>query len=225
MTTIIIVGEGQTEEAFVRDVLAPSFVADSIFIEPRVIRTSSSSRGGALERPRVLRYLRNTLREREDTYVTTLFDLYRLPIEFTHAIAQLPSDPVRRAAKIEKHFSELVIAEAGCRADRFFAYLQPYEFEALLFSDVEGLVRIEPEWGSYLPELQAARVEHASPEHINDGPTTHPSARLQTLSHPTYDKVRHGPIAATEITLARIERECQHFAQWVNKLRTLPNLV
>lgn len=75
MIEVIAVGEGQTEETFVRDVVAPAFWHLDVSMQSRLIRTSRSGRGGALVADRVVRFLRNTLRERNDTYVTTLFDL------------------------------------------------------------------------------------------------------------------------------------------------------
>jgi predicted RNA-binding Zn-ribbon protein involved in translation (DUF1610 family) len=38
------------------------------------------------------------------------------------------------------------VAAAGCQPGRFIPYIQPYEFEALLFSDVPTLTRVEPGW-------------------------------------------------------------------------------
>ena len=68
MTEVLVVCEGQTEQSFVGDVLAP-FLAERghVLSEPRIIPTSRRGRGGALTRDRVIRYIRNTLRERGDT--------------------------------------------------------------------------------------------------------------------------------------------------------------
>jgi hypothetical protein len=66
MSDVIIVCEGQTEQRFVGDVLAP-FLAERSVVSPRIIPTSPRGKGGALTRTRVLRYLRNTLREHGDT--------------------------------------------------------------------------------------------------------------------------------------------------------------
>ena len=82
MTEVIIVGEGQTEEVFIKEILGPALAKNDIFVHPRLIGTSRYSKGGSLKAQRVLRFLRNTLRERQDTYVTTFFDLYALPSDF-----------------------------------------------------------------------------------------------------------------------------------------------
>ena len=225
MTDVIVVGEGQTEETFVRDMLAPALAAESVFLEPRLIRTSPTGRGGALSYPRVLRYLRNTLRQRGDTYVTTFFDLYRLDDAFPgFSESTTLQDPLARAALIETLLSEAVILEAGCRENRFFAHVQPYEFEALLFADVAKLVDIEPAWKPFTAQLSAVRARAESPEHIDDGSDTHPSERLRRILRPGYQKTLHGPLAVLHIGLSQLGEECRHFAQWLGKLLSLEPL-
>src|SRR5436305_10286562 len=116
---VIVVAEGQTEETFVRDVLAPLFGARDIFLYARPIATSKRGRGGALSRDRVLSFLRKTLRERAETYVTTLFDLYGLRPDFPGVAAAPAPDPIARCAAIEAAFANVVAADSGCRHDRF----------------------------------------------------------------------------------------------------------
>ena len=226
MIEVIVVGEGQTEEAFIRDVMAPPLAVEGIYLQPRLISTSCQARGGALTPDRVLRFLRNTLRERADTYVTTLFDLYRLAPDFpgTQAATAL-SDPLARVGLIEAAFAASVIERSECRAERFLAYIQPYEFEALLFSGIERVAEVESQWQSQLEPLRQARNCARSPEHINDGPTTHPSARLATLRHPRYQKTLHGPQIAGRIGLEQIRAECSHFAAWLTRIGSLRRLI
>jgi hypothetical protein len=221
-----IVCEGPTEERFVWNVLAPTFWPRNRNIRPRLIPTSHYSRGGALSRDRILRYLRNTLRERGDVYVTTFFDLYGLTQDFP-GVTETASikDPIARATTIEALFAEAVVREAECRADRFVPHIQPFEFEALLFSDVSRFLEVEPEWQTYLHSLESARRSASSPEHINDGQDTHPSARLKNLLRPSYQKVLHGTAVATRIGLDRIRAECVHFTNWLNRIENLSPLM
>jgi SWI2/SNF2 ATPase/Domain of unknown function (DUF4276) len=128
---VVVVAEGQTEETFVRDVLAPELAPGMIFLSAGLVGTSPTQGGGALSYPRVQRYLRNTLRERSDTYVTTFFDLYRLDRGFPGADeAAVLRDPPAKAGLIETRFREAVIEAASCREERFLAHIQPYEFVA-----------------------------------------------------------------------------------------------
>ena len=202
-------------------ILGPELADSNVFVEARLIPTSPKGKGGALSGQRVLRFLRNTLRQRRDTHVTTFFDLYGLTSDFP-GLAGSPPDPLDRAAAIEASLHEEVVRVARCRPDRFLPHIQPYEFEALLFSDTSHFARERPEWEQRSEELAAARREAASPEHINDGPDTHPSARLERLAG--YHKVRHGTALAKRIGLDRIRDECRHFAGWLSRLESLPAL-
>ncbi len=170
---------------------------------------------------RIVRLLRDTLRQQRDTYVTTFFDLYGLPSDFPGP-AVSPADPLEHAAAIETALHAEVVCAARCRPDRFLPHIQPYEFEALLFSDTSHFARERPEWEQPAEELAAARRAAASPEHINDGPDTHPSARLRQLRG--YHKVRDGTAVAERIGLDRIRRECAHFGEWLTRLESLPVL-
>lgn len=221
MKTVILVGEGQTEESFVKQVLAPGLAVRSVFVQPRLIRTSPTGKGGALSRQRVLRFLRNTLRERSDTFVTTLFDLCQLPSDFPGANeASHNPDPVARAKITEHAFGKAVVDYARCRPERFIPHIQPYEFEGLLFSDPARFADVEPKWSAFTAKLQSVRDEAPSPEHINDDARTHPSARLKILM-PRYRKVRHGILVSKAIGLDRIRKECSHFNRWLTSLESL----
>lgn len=222
MIEVIVVGEGPTEETFVRDVLAPELAHRGISLQPRLINTSPGKKGGALAAERVLRFLRKTLRERADTYVTTFFDLYGLRSDMPGVDASRgTADPLRRTRTIEQALTDTVVAESGCRNDRFFAHLQPHEFEALLFSDVSRFGEAHGDWKQFVADLQRARDAANTPEHINDGPDTHPSARLLNLLRPRYDKVLHGSFVGALIGLPRIRSECRHFDAWPTKIESL----
>ena len=197
------------------EILQPAVAHWNVFVKPRLIPTSPVQKGGSLTGQRVLRFLRNTLRQRRDTYITTLFDMYGLPADFP-GVAVSRRDPVQRATAIEEPLHEEVVQIAECRSDRFLPYIQPYEFEALLFSDTSKLAHERPGWDE---ELAAARRGAASPEHINDGP----SARLERLAG--YHEVRHGTARAGRIGLGRIREECRHFAAWLTRLESLSALV
>lgn len=168
--------------------------------------------------------MRNTLRERHETYVTTFFDLYRLDGDFPGRAEALEiRDPVQRAEAIEARFGAAIVNEAGCRPDRFLPHVQPYEFESLLFSGVEVLPQVYSEWKAFLEPLRRARQEVPSPEHIDDGAETHPSARLGVL-RPRYEKVLHGPAITKRIGIERLRAECAHFSAWLNQIESLAPL-
>ncbi len=225
MTDLVFVGEGQTEESFARDVLAPELLDRELYVNPRLIHTSTYGKGGALSWARVRRFLRNTLRERRDTYVTTFFDLYRLDRSFPGwEEGQALRDPLARVREIERHVHTAIVEEAGCRESRFIPHIQPYEFEALVFADPSALGVTDTRWLRTIDELRQARAAVPSPEHINDGETTHPSARLKTLLDPSYQKVLHGVTVTKTIGLTRIRQECAHFNDWLTTIENIQPL-
>lgn len=225
MKRVCVVCEGQTEETFVRDVLAPAFSPMGIFLIGETIETSVGHKGGALSYERVRKHLRNTLNQKSAPIVTTLFDLYRLDTNFPeYAAAQQATTLDRKLSILTSAMHTDLIELTKCNAARFIPYVQPYEFEALLFSDVDGLTGIDPAWAHANAALRAVREKAISPEHINDRPETKPAAHLEReLACPSYRKQRHGPIAATAIGLAKIEQECHFFAGWIKQLRSLAN--
>lgn len=225
MTNLVFVGEGQTEESFARDVLAPELWDRELYLNARLIRTSASAKGGALNWDRVKRFLRNTLRESGDTYVTTFFDLYRLNQSFPGwDDGQALGDPLDRARAIERRFHRAIVEEAGCRESRFIPHIQPYEFEALIFANPDAVASTDTRWLRTVAELQQVRAAVPSPEYINDGETTHPSARLRALLVPSYRKVLHGVAITKRIGIAQIRQECAHFNDWLTTIENIQPL-
>mgnify|MGYP000983954799 CR=1 FL=1 len=225
MRRVVVVCEGETEEEFVRDVLAPSFYGIGLNLEPQMIETSPGNRGGGLNYDRVKPHLRNVLRQSSAPVVTTLFDLYKLDKRFPgFEQSKGVPDLGQRLNLLQCEFHADVVAEAGCQPYRFIPYIQPYEFEALLFSDVQTLISVETGWSQALKKLLPVREAAISPEHINDRPETKPSAHLErVLIAPKYRKRRHGPVAAQKIGISKIESECAFFAQWLQQIRELAN--
>ncbi|WP_284507064.1 DUF4276 family protein [Caballeronia sp. ATUFL_M2_KS44] len=221
---VVIVGEGQTEETFVRDVLAPELASHGVHAESRLIKTSKHGRGGGLNLDRVRFALRQVLLQRSDTYVTTLFDLYGLGPTFPGFAESRHSSPRSRAARIENLLADDVVTHARCRRDRFVPHVQPHEFEALLFSDIRRFGEVDAGWAVFESDLDRVRTAFETPEHINDSPLTAPSKRLASLLRPKYDKVRHGPALAHRIGLHKIRAACPHFDAWIHRLINLQPL-
>ena len=126
-----------------------------------------------------------------------------------------------KASVVESELLAEVQREMGARFDagRFVPYVMMHEFEALLFSDCEGFAR-----GIDRPEvavsLQAIRDGFASPEEIDDSPETAPSKRVEALVS-GYQKPLMGALAALEIGLGAMRRECPHFGAWLRRLEAL----
>lgn len=220
LRTVFVVCEGQTEETFISRVVAPEFYRHGLNLVAQLVETSSGHKGGALSYDRVKRHLRNNLRRLSQPVVTTLIDLYRLDNGFP-GFADAAGKPLDQRLRIlNAAFHQNIVREAKCRPDHFLPYIQPFEFEALLFSDTAAVTDLETGWASAAALLAAARAGAPSPEHINDGANTKPAARFRRhLTNPPYNKVLHGPNAAELIGLAKIESECKFFAAWLEQLR------
>ena len=223
MRRAVVVCEGQTEEAFISGVLYPAFAGYGLHLQGITVETSPGHKGGAMRYDRLRPALRNALANGRVVAVTTLIDLYKLATDFPgYASAMAQPHLNARLNALEAELHAAVVNHCGCDSARFIPHIQPHEFEALLFSDVTSLVTVEAGWSNSLAALTQARAGAATPEDINHGHGTKPSARLESLLRgPSYRKVRHGPIAAERIGLAKMEAECPHFAGWLARLRQL----
>lgn len=222
MQEVIVIAEGQTEEAFIKKVVAPVFHPQQIYLKPILMNTSSTSKGGGVNFDRLKKNVRNILRSNENLILTTFLDLYKLDTSFPNfERAQQLQDVYLRVGNLEQALHQALIDFVGCHPNRIIPYVQPYEFEGLLFSDVEQLCSIEPTWQRSHATLQRMRDEVDSPEHINNGYETKPSKRLEDNLHPKYKKTTHGPRIAQHIGTEKIELECAHFKSWMDKIRAL----
>ena len=222
MVEVVVFTEGQTEEQFIKQVIAPMLLPLAVFVKPQLLNTSRDARGGAVSFERLQFNARNTLKMRSSPILTTFIDLYALDTKFP-AFEESKSqiDMLKRVACLEEALHKAIIKHVECRPERFIPHIQPYEFEGLLFSDVNALCRTEPSWSNALKRLTEVRNEFISPEHINDGYDTKPSKRLGDILNPKYRKTRHGPLAVKQITLTVIEAQCVHFHSWLDRLRAL----
>jgi hypothetical protein len=222
MLEIIVFAEGPSDEQFIKRVVAPALRPLHLFLKPETLKTSQQASGGAVSFDRLKFYARNALRQKPDAILTTFFDLYGLVADFPHYHDSMKLPDVYQGARsIETAMHQAIVAQIGCRPDRFIPHIQPYEFEGLLFSDVNALVDVEPDWKDCLEPLQQVRAEFDTPEHINNSFETKPSKRLEDMLRPKYKKTRHGPLIADSIGLHNIEAECVHFKAWLDRLRAL----
>lgn len=219
---VIVFAEGPSDEQFIKRIVAPMLRPLQIYLKPQQLNTSKNAKGGAVSFDRLVFNARNTLRQYPDTTLTTFLDLYGIDTDFPEFLsAKNAVDVYARVKVMEEAMTQAIIAHVGCRPERFIAYLQPYEFEGLFFSDVNALIRTEPDWIRQQAKLQKMRDDFVTPEHINDSPETSPSKRLEKTLQPKYKKTRHGPLIAEQVTLACMERECVHFKSWLDRLRSL----
>jgi len=222
MQEVIVFVEGQSEEQFIKQIVAPVFRQQQIFLKPQMLNTSKNAKGGGLSFDRFKFNAKNTLKQYPNAVLTTFFDLYQLDTGFPsfNAACQC-SDVYERVDLLEKALHTDVTSSVGCRSERFIPYIQPYELEGLWFSDVEQLVQVEPNWANSFFKLQKERDGFLTPEHINGSYETKPSKRLGDALSPKFKKTLHTVPIAERVTLTKIELECKHFKKWMDKIRTL----
>lgn len=218
MMRILVLCEGQTEETFVRDVLGPHFQPTGKWLIPtclvtKKLKTGHAFRGGVTSYARIRRDVLNLLRDSDAACVTTLLDYYALPPDFPGKPSLQGGTPYDRVKRLEDAFG----ADIG--HPRFIPNLVLHEFEALLLVQPETIAEVMTQ------PAEAARFgddfdRFASPEEINEGIHTHPSARIRgALSG--YRKVLHGSLIAARIGLETIRRRCPHFDGWLSALEAL----
>lgn len=216
MKRILILCEGQTEETFVNDTLNPHLVTYQRWAVPILASTkrtaTGSHRGGIVSYAKLRREIDKLLRDSDARCVTTMIDYYGLPADFPAKAAVQGQSPYERVAFLERALAD-DIGDV-----RFYPFLMLHEFEALLFSEPDTLREyLRP---ADLQRLFGSLAQCATPEEINDGPDTHPAARI-TRSKPDYSKPIDGILIAKAIGLATMRERCPHFAQWVGYLESV----
>jgi hypothetical protein len=156
----------------------------------------------------------------DDSWFSTMVDLYRLPNDFPgYDICQAISEPRRRVECLEDQFARDVREQFGDGVinRRFIPYIQLHEFEALLFSDPDKFLDAFPDAGPAIAELHAIRARYGGPEDIDGDETKTPSKQILRVL-PDFVKTVSGILIAKRIGLAVFRRECPHFDEWIAKL-------
>jgi hypothetical protein len=217
---VYIVVEGQTEQTFVRNVLAPYMGQWGIYLHPRLIG-KPGHKGGDIRFDRAKVDIINFLKQRNDTYVSSMFDYFRINKEWPglNDIRGKTLTIEQKAKTVEDAMMKENVNELPqCNPEkRFIPYIQMHEFEALLFSDAHTLAeRAEID----LPRVQAILNEYNNPEEINDDPVKAPSKQLETLKH-NYRKIALGTEISNAIGIPNIRAKCRHFDNWLKKFEIL----
>jgi len=216
---VVIVVEGQTEQTFVRDVLAPQMGFKGIYLHAALIG-KPGHKGGDIRFERAKEDIGNFLKQRPDIHISTMFDYYRLEAGWPGnvrtpgrqtAIEKAKKVETETSAKIKELFPDHNVD------GRFIPYIEMHEFEALLFSDASILANkldVNPS------NIEDILDECGEPEEIDDGPDTTPSKRLISL-YSSYRKVAMGKTISEAVGVQVIRQKCPHFDNWVTKIEQL----
>ncbi len=205
--------EGQTEESFVRELLIEYFSSQGVHLNPILVRTSRTGKGGVVSYAKIRRQVERKCLEDSTSCVTTMIDLAKLPTDFPGKDSILDSwGPVQRVEHLEAQWRNDL-----CHRN-FYPNIVLHEFESLLFSDLRHFSA----WfcSKEVNRLLLERQPFSSPELVNEGPETTPFKRISRCC-PKYQKTLHGPLIALDIGLDAIRRECEHFNSWIEGLVSL----
>lgn len=218
MTRLLMLVEGQSEEIFVNQTLAPHLAEHGVYVDPILLWTKrlpsgGGFRGGTSNWRQIQKSLIPLTRD-GNAWVTTLLDFYGLPEDVPgYEEALRPGDPRERVMALEACMA------AEIRHQRFIPFLALHEFEAWVFCDAEVLAKHFDR--ADLSEKVAQAIAIAGePELINHGKDTHPKARLQAMAT-GYKETSDGPTLLSKIGIPAIRTACPHFAAWLDRLEAL----
>lgn len=217
---VYIIVEGQTEQTFIRELLGPKLGHSGIYLHP-VLIGKPGHKGGDIRFERAKIDIGNFLKQRPDTFISTMFDFYGIETSWPgRAEIQSSDTALEKAGKIEKEtLSEIKKSFPDLNiTNRFIPYIEMHEFEALLFSDAPTLAN---KIGVNPVEIDNILSECGGPEEINDDHKSSPSKRLQNLLDKKYRKVAMGKTIAEAIGIQTIREKCPHFNEWLERLELL----
>ena len=216
MKRVIIVVEGQTEQEFVKQCIAPYMLAKYGIISVTARLIGKPSHKGGDVRFNRLKVDLNILLHEPNVVVSTFIDFFKLANDFPNA------DNCRQYNRSEDKIAclEQSLAEV-INAPTFIPYIQRHEFEALLFASDRGFNKyFKTETCERLADVSQ---RYPNPEDINN--TEPPSYRIMNIVQHCegfrYDKVTSGNILALEIGVEMMIATCPRFAVWVDQVGKL----
>ncbi|MEZ4631739.1 MAG: DUF4276 family protein [Deinococcales bacterium] len=189
MKLVHILVEGQSEETFIKEVLAQHLYTFDLNLIPIIVKTKKlqkgpQHKGGLVNYDHLKRDLKDLLQNKAVDKVTTMFDLYALPGNFPK-LGEIYQKGVEKALELEKALFEDV------NHPKLLPYIQVHEFETLLFSDVSKFALDFSE--AEVRQLQEIAAMFSSPEDINETSEGAPSKRIFSVLGKKYQKTLHGP--------------------------------
>ena len=216
---VIAVVEGKTEQVFIESILAPYLGHRNIGISATQV-SKPGQKGGDVRFSKVKRDISGHLKQRSDTYVTTLVDYYGTKewpglerLTSNHSPADI-ADLLNTEAKRE--MSQVLQSSVDVEK-RFIPYIAIHEFESLLFSDSFILA---DELGVNQQLVDAILEQCGEPESINNSEQTAPSKRLESL-YSQFKKTTTGIAIAERIGIEPMREACPLFNAWLDEFERL----
>lgn len=222
MADVYVVVEGYGEHGFLRECVAPYLGSRGVFVHPALVG-KPGHKGGVRPWPAVRKDITNFLkmnRKGRPVHVSTMFDYFRLPMDWPGRAEAAGKPMTERASHVEQRLAADVASHVGddLNTDLFIPYIQMHELESLVLAEPQSLAA---EFLGQEEAVQAlvASIRGMAPEEINDGPTTAPSKRICSQL-PEYDR-RKAQAAVNVLYLTGLpvlRQRCPHFHQWLVRL-------
>ena len=229
MIHLYIIVEGQSEEKFVKEVLAPYFANKNIFLYAECVITGQTKlgkacKGGGNSYKLYKNHIRKRIKQYEkqsNYYFSTMIDLYAIPNDFPKIdeAKRYYSDKYQYVSFLEDAFCN----DVGKR--NFLPYIQLHEFETLLFCNIDAIVDefFDLEDAHLRNRIEEDISSYDNIELINDSHATAPSKRLDSYTNGEYcgrkTTASINILKATSIEI--IKERCSHFNDWLNKIENL----
>jgi hypothetical protein len=214
---LYILCEGQTEDRFIKEILAPHLLPQNIYATPIICETKRTVgkkyKGGVSKYSKIKNELEILCKGDPTAFVTTMLDYYKLPNDTPGK--GTTGDIYKIASEIETSVNANL---GGLR--NLLVNLVIHEFECLLFSDVSAFNGEAKADDKALLELARIKNDFSTPEHINDSEMTAPSKRIMKIL-PEYSKTLNGIPIAKRIGIEKIANECRHFKEWLENIQAL----
>lgn len=217
---VIAIVEGKTEQIFIQSVLAPYLAHKMIFMTATQV-SKPGQKGGDVRFRRIKNDLRIHLKQRPDTYVTTMVDFYGTK-EWPGLESIAPNLTPDQIANYMTQETQTAVDDLFSEQQshrRFIPYMAIHEFEALLFSDSETLAE-----ALEIKEEEIIKIldECGEPEAINNSQQTAPSKRLNKLSkNGKFLKTTEGIALASKIGISTMRDMCPIFDTWISSFEDL----
>jgi len=216
---VVVLVEGQTEQKFVKHLLAPYMATKGIYLVP-VILNKPGQKGGDVKFSRARNDIERHLKQRQDTWVTLMVDYYGIKSDWPgYAESKQQPDHVKKAEVMNKATATEVeqLFPVQNRMERFIPYVSMHEIESLFFSNPSCLAKHS---GINQREIDKILASCKEPEGINDHPDTAPSKRIIKLAS-SYKKTITGIAIAEETGIPAIREACPLFNAWLCQLESL----
>ena len=212
MKLVLVLVEGRTEEAFIKDVLVPA-LRPALELIPTVVKTkpnvgAPAHKGGG-DFSKFKQDALNLLGDSDAVAVTMFYDFYGFP----QGIPDVPEKVYQNITTLEQEIAKQI------NNQRFKPYLQRHEFEAFLFINPQLTAKVALQ-NTKANDIAAHCQGFASVEDINLSRSTAPSKRLESVLG-AFSKRRLGTAVTQQLRLPALRAACRKFSAWVDWLESL----